>query len=114
MNHEIEELMDYIAKNFEFNSRKYPELSKASGEEGLRFAIRHSSLHFAKTAGKISASSEGADHGDPLDIKSLKVNTAKSLINTLRLAELLGMSGVELVSLVKENIESPINQPKTE
>jgi hypothetical protein len=112
MNREIEELIDYIAKNFEFNSEKYPELRNVSKKERLRFAIRHSSLHFAKTAGKIAASSEGTDHGDTLDIQNLKVNTAKSLINTLRLAELLGMSGVELIRLVKESIESPVNKPK--
>ena len=109
MNKNLDSLIKYIALHFQFNEKKYPELKGATEEEILRFAIRHSALHFSKTAGKIATSSEGIDHGGRLDAEELKSNTAKSLINTLRLAELLGMSGSELVKLVRENIEKPIN-----
>lgn len=102
MNENIDSLMQYIAKHFQFNEKKYPELRGASDDEVLRFAIRHSALHFAKTAGKIAATSEDIDHGNKMDIKTMKTDIAKSLINTLRLAELFKMSGAELTALIKK------------
>lgn len=105
MNETIESLMKYIAEQFQFNEKSYPELRGASEEEVLCFAIKHSALHFAKTAGKIAAASEDADHGGKMDIDGLKTNVAKSLINTLRLAELLKMSEAELLELVRKNFQ---------
>lgn len=109
MNKDLDTLIKYIALHFEFSAKKYPELIGASEKDILRFAIRHSALHFSKTAGKVAASSEGVDHGGTLDTEELKSNVAKSLINTLRLAELLKMSATELTKLVRETLDKPIN-----
>ena len=109
MDKNLDTLMKYVALHFEFNAKKYPELIGASEEDTLRFAIRHSALHFSKTAGKVAASSESVDHGGILETEELKSNVAKSLINTLRLAELLKMSATELTELVKESLDKPIN-----
>ncbi len=45
----------------------------------MAFAIRHSAIHFAKTAGKIAAVSEDADHGGKIKIDELKENVPKTL-----------------------------------
>jgi hypothetical protein len=112
MTENLDELIAYIARHFEFNEKKYPELAGKNEKEKLIFSIRHSSLHFSKTAGKISALSEDIDHGNEIDIDGLKTNTAKSLINTLRLAELIKLDEKELIELVKQNLEAPVNQKK--
>lgn len=109
MNETIESLTKYIAEQYEFTEKKFPELRGASEDEVLRFAIKHSALHFAKTAGKIATASEGADHGKQMDIQELKTNVTKSLINTLRLAELVKMSEAELLELVRKNFQSHPN-----
>jgi|SRR3989344_6340439 len=102
---DLDKLIEFIADNFKFNEQKYPQLKGVSKEEVLTFAIKHSALHFAKTAGKIAAVSENVDHGGELDIKELKENVSKSLINTLRLADLAGISDTELLKTIKEMIK---------
>lgn len=98
----IDNLIDLIAKNFVFDWDTYPELKGVSEKERLEFTIRHSALHFSKTAGKVAAVSEDADHGGGLDVDVIKENVSKALINTLRLAELVGMSEDDLVKAVEE------------
>ncbi|MEI9966866.1 MAG: hypothetical protein WDN67_04555 [Candidatus Moraniibacteriota bacterium] len=105
MQNNLDSLIKYIAEKHAFTGEKYPEIKEASPEEILHFAIRHSALHFAKTAGKIAATSEDIDHGEKGKLEDLKVNTAKSLINTLRLAELLGMTEKELTERVTEILD---------
>ena len=76
-----------------------------SKTKSFQFAMRHSALHFAKTAGKIAAVSEKADHGEKFDYTELKMNISKSLINVLRLAAFLEMSEDDLIKSI-ENIYS--------
>jgi len=102
MNGDIDKLIKFIAKYFPFDEKTYPELKGANKEKHLIFAIRHSAIHFAKTAGKIAAVSEDADHNRKIKIGELKENTSKSLINTLRLAELLNMSEDDLISAIEK------------
>ena len=109
MENNLDSLIQYIAEKHKFNGDKYPEIQDASREEILRFAIKHSALHYAKTAGKIAATSEDTDHGEEADFESLKINVAKSLINTLRLAELLGMDEKELVGKITKILDNPVN-----
>lgn len=98
----LDALIKLIAEHFIFDENKYPELTGASEQEKLVFALRHSALHFSKTAGKIAAVSETTDHGGALDFDNLKVQTIKSLINTLRLADLIEMDAQKLISGVQE------------
>ncbi len=109
MENNLDSLIQYIAEKHKFNGDKYPEIQDASREEILRFAIKHSALHYAKTAGKIAATSEDTDHGEEADFESLKINVAKSLINTLRLAELLEMNEKELLEKVSVILDDPVN-----
>ncbi len=105
MNPDLQTISDYIVQRYHFDSENYPPLAGLSEQERLQFSIRHLALHFSKTAGKIATASEGADHGGGMDIQELKVNLAKSLINTLRFAELVKMSDMEFVELIKKNYD---------
>lgn len=105
----INQLIKLIIKHFKFDEKTYPELKGANEEQRLAFAIKHSALHFAKTAGKIAAASEDADHGGGIDITNLKIDTVKAFISILRLAELLGMSEKDLIKAVEEKYNDKIN-----
>ncbi len=75
-----------------------------SEEEKLHFAIVHLGKHYAKTAGKIVAETEEFDHTQVMKLENLKIDVAKSLLNTLRLASLVGINGAELEGKVKEYV----------
>ncbi len=109
MNGGIDQLIEFIAQHFSFDVAIYPELKGATEDERLKFAIRHSALHFAKTAGKIAAVSEDADHGEDINIEDLKINISKSLINTLRLAELVQLSEDDLTKRIYQLYEPDSN-----
>ena len=106
---QLDELMVFIAKHFPFVEEKYPELTGKNEQEQLRFALRHLALHMSKTAGKVAASSEGMDHGDDVNMQELRLNAAKGLVIFLRLAELIGMMGEDLVKAMEEQFNAVLN-----
>lgn len=109
MQGDIDQLIRLIAKHFRFDEKTYPELKGVSEEQRHAFAVKHSALHFAKTAGKIAAVSEDADHGGAIDTANLKINTTKALISILRLAELLDMSEKDLIKAIEEKYNDQIS-----
>lgn len=111
MKNDLNSLIQRAEEKFDFNAEKYPELAGASDEAILRFAIRHASMHFAKTAGKIITHSEDVDHGGIGNLEELKTNVAKSLLNTLRLAGLLHMTEEDLLERIEKKLGDPINTP---
>jgi hypothetical protein len=102
----MNELMNYISERWVCTPGRYPEMEGKTDDEKLRFVLRHAALHFAKTAGKIAGISEDADHGAELATQELKINTAKSLINTLYLAQQLQMTAEELETLAKKIVRT--------
>lgn len=102
MNGELDRLIAYIRDNFPFNEEAYPELKSATEEEKKKFAVRHSALHFSKTAGKIASVSEDTDHGEEIDQEKLEENIPKALINVLRLAEIIGMTEKDIIKALEE------------
>lgn len=108
MSGDIDKLIKFITGHFHFDAETYPELEGASDESKLRFAIRHSAIHFAKTAGKVVAVSEKADHGEQIDFDSLKVDIPKSIVNALRLAQLVGMSGEDIIKAIEKQYKDKI------
>ena len=91
-----------IRKHFVFDEENYPELLGKSENERLAFALRHVAIHCAKTTGKIATVSEAADHGEAIDAAGLKTDCGKMLINTLRLADLVGLSGNDLEAIIRK------------
>lgn len=102
----MDKLIEYIQGKWICTPERYPEMSMMNSDEQLRFVLRHTALHFAKTAGKVAAISQNSDHGELLNVEDLKINTAKSLINTLYLAGQLKMTEQEIVSMVKKIIDN--------
>jgi hypothetical protein len=105
----LNELIAFIAERFRFEAPAYPSLAGKTAEECLVFGIQHNALHVAKTAGKIASVMESVDHGGSLDAEELRKHVSRSLINTLRLAELVGLTGEEMVRAVEEKY-----RPKTD
>ncbi len=103
MKADLDSIIQYIVEHFPFDTENFPSLEKLSEQDKFLFAVQHCALHFAKTAGKVVASSEATDHGVELAVNDLKTNLAKSLITTLRLAALLNMNADELLALVEKN-----------
>ena len=99
---DLNALIALAAQRHACTEAEYPELVGKDAQQRLIFALRHSAIHFAKTAGKIAAASEAADHGGELNIEELRLNVPKALINALRLAELVGMKGEEIEESLEE------------
>lgn len=102
----MDDLINYIGERWLCTPARYPEMEGMSNDEKFCFVLRHTALHFAKTAGKIAGASENADHGEMLNIDDLKTNTAKSLINTLYLAGQLKMTSADLEQTDKKLVDS--------
>ncbi len=96
----LQEIIDKIVVHYSFTPESYPELTGKSRDEVMKFAVRHSALHMAKSLGKIAAFAEAQDHGDLAGEKLLEEGMVKMLINVLRLAELQGLKADELLGLV--------------
>ncbi|MDB5260452.1 MAG: hypothetical protein JWN37_683 [Candidatus Nomurabacteria bacterium] len=98
----LDELIQKISEKYKFQEASYPPVKSMSEEEIKAFAINHLSLHFSKTAGKIAAIIEDVNHGGTLKIENLKSDLNKSLGNTLRMAELIGMRGKDFLDYIND------------
>lgn len=98
--------MTFIGERYTFTSEFYPTLEGASEEEQIQFAVNHSALHIMKSVGVIAAEVEAADHGGEMDPEKLKTATTKMLVNVLKLAEVLGISGEQLADNVPNVMRS--------
>lgn len=96
----LDKVMTYITERYRFNDETYPGFSKLTMEEKRRFAINHSILHMNKSIGKLAAEVESLDHGGGMDEEALRVATVKMFVNTLVLAERLGMDDEQLAGAV--------------
>ena len=99
-------LMLFIGARYTFTNEHYPNIDLSTPEKVRAFAVSHSLKHISKSAGKIAAETEAPDHGGVMDEKSLRIATAKMLVNTLKLAEELGMSPDELGAMVPQVMAS--------
>jgi hypothetical protein len=103
---DLSSLMTFIGERYTFTEEHYPGFDQLSAEQKLLFAVRHSALHMMKSTGKIAAEAEAADHGGQMNEENLKVATTKMLVNVLKLAEELGISGDELAVYVPKVMAS--------
>ena len=99
-------LMEFVGSRYKFTSENYPALKKKSPEQIKAFAVGHSAHHMMKSLGRISAECEAYDHGGVMNQELLHEATVKMLINTLKLAEELGISAGELIGSVPRVMRS--------
>jgi len=99
---DLSSLMAFIGERYTFDKKHYPGFNQIllSPEQQLAYVVRHSALHMMKSTGKIAAEAEAADHGGLMNENDLKIATTKMLVNVLKLAEELGMSGDDLAEYV--------------
>lgn len=102
MQGELDKLIEFITQHYPFSSDVFPSLEGKTDEEKFIFAVRHVAMHFAKTAGKVVAVSEDADHTNKVDTEVLKDEIPKALINVLRLASLVNMTEKEIIESIEE------------
>lgn len=99
-------LMDFIGARYTFTNENYPNVDLSTPEKIRAFAVSHSLKHISKSAGKIATETEAQDHGGMMNEENLRIATAKMLVNTLKLAEELGMSPDELGAMVPKVMTS--------
>jgi hypothetical protein len=91
----LQELIDLIAEDWPFHPENYPTLSMdGSQNQQLLFKIQHILHHQGKALGSLSGIIEVCEHNsaEVLDLDQIKTLVEKFLRNTLRLAEIAGMS----------------------
>lgn len=97
----LDSLMSFVSELLPVNEQSYPGASLESQTDAIRFCLHHSALHFSKTAGRLAAFVEGADHGQFAQFQALESIVAASLVNSLKLAEEIGLTGSEIMIAVK-------------
>lgn len=97
MDKTLDKLIRFISKNFAFDEGKYPELKEADQQKRFRFGLKHVTLHMAKSLSKVASASERFDHGKEFDTTEIRADAVNTIINGLKLAELLNISGAEIV-----------------
>lgn len=104
----LQDIMNLIDSQYVFNEENYPALKNIGGNEITMFAIQHSLLHMQKDLGKIATACEAYDHTRILNHKTLteiESATVNTLINTLKLASLLGFSAEGLLEEVEKKFK---------
>ncbi|WP_133365617.1 hypothetical protein [Qipengyuania sediminis] len=98
-------LIDYVSDLLPVTNAEYPDVEAFSRGEALEFCLRHSALHFSKTAGRLAAFVENVDHGKYDHIEKLQAIVAAGLINSLKLADEIGISGPEIIAQMRAKFE---------
>lgn len=108
-NHDLQQTIDLISSTYVFNKENYPKIDDSTQQSKLIFAIQHILLHTQKELGNIAAVSEKYDHtavrtyNNQMEVEAATVNI---LINTLKLADILGFSADGLIEAIKKFYEN--------
>lgn len=98
----LTELMAHIAKVWTCDEARYPELAKLDAVGQKNFRLKHSVLHFNKSVGKLAALAETYDHEGTLSDAEAQLIATKLFVNSLKLAEEVGLSADDLLSRAPE------------
>jgi len=96
---DLSDLLSIVVHSLPVDPDHYPELGKSDVDVDL-FCVRHSALHFAKTAGQLAAVAEDVDHGGTVDKDRIARIAAAGLVNSLKLANEVGLTATEVCELV--------------
>ena len=103
----LDSLMSFVSYLLPVDNQHYPSAPLASQSDAINFCLHHSALHFSKTAGSLAAFVESADHGHFPRIQTLENIVASSIVNSLKLAEEIGITGSEIMAAVKAKFAEP-------
>jgi hypothetical protein len=96
---DIRVLLELVDRGYQFDPKVYPELEVVDPD---KFGVNHSVLHMMKSVGVIAAEAEAFEHGKSMNHAALALATKKMLVNVLKLAAHLGISGDELACYIEE------------
>ncbi|ATW04431.1 hypothetical protein CHN51_13480 [Sphingorhabdus sp. YGSMI21] len=99
---QLDELIELVSKLLPVTSVQYPKLDNEDGEPVANFCVRHSALHFTKTAGQLAAIAEAMDHGAVMNQSDLTKVAVNSLINSCKLASEIGISSSDLIQGINQ------------
>jgi hypothetical protein len=104
----LSSLMKFIAGKYKFNGDEYSDsdFDNLTYYQQRVFMVNHSVLHMNKSLGRIAGEVEGADHGVVMDNELLREATVKMIINSLRLAEAVGLTPEDVRRLVPHYMKS--------
>jgi hypothetical protein len=107
---EIKGAMEIIEKLWPFSGNEYPGKITATGrhleaEQNQQFAISHIILQFMKSAGGMAAIIVRHDQlgSHPAIDATIKTMAKKMVINSLRLASMLGITPDEIESFIRRD-----------
>ena len=98
----VDALMALVLKALPVDATRYPATSPMNALEIQLFCVKHSALHFSKTAGQLAAIAEAIDHGAELKTESLRKIAVSSLVNALKLADEVGLTSKDLVEEISQ------------
>lgn len=93
---DLQDLIRLVKEEWPFDKDHYPAIKKMSQKEKRIFAIRHILMQQAKALAKGMEALERFEHGLPLDEEKLRLSVRNFFINTLKMAEFVGISPDQL------------------
>ncbi len=103
-----QELIDLIASVTPLTPEQYPALGQLTGEPRENFIIGHSVRHLSAFTGAMQKAIENAEHGEPLDKKTIARKITACSFAIYKLCEVMKISGDEWA----REIESMANELK--
>lgn len=94
--------MKTVKEDWVFDKGNYPPMKSMSQKEKRVFSVEHILKHQSKALAKATEALERFDHGFPLDEEKLRLSNRNFLINTLRMADVLGVSPEKLAADVQQ------------
>ena len=97
---DLAQLMEYIGSRYTFTADHYPRMTGLDSDGKKAFVLSHSVHHIQKSVGKLAAECEHFDHGGKLDDTAIREGVVKMFINSVKLAEEMGITAEELAASV--------------
>lgn len=98
----VDALMELVLRSLPVDSVRYPTIAPMDEIQIQRFCVKHSALHFSKTAGQLAAIAEAIDHGAELKTDSLRKIAVNSLVNAFKLADEAGLSAKDIAHEIRQ------------
>lgn len=94
----LRDISRVVREAWNFNSENYPIMKPLvkKGFERKGFILSHIALHQQKAAGRMAEAIEPMGHGGPLNRATLLKSIRNSIINSLRCADIAGITPDEI------------------
>lgn len=111
----LQQVMTHIAQMWRCDPDRYPALREMTPDQRLNFLVKHSLMHISKSTGVLGAECENFDHHGGFPDYTGKVRSpnapvlqtaaVKLFVNSLKLAEEVGLSAEDLLELAPQYVK---------